>query len=177
MRALNLDFRRRERQSKWLGFICVICGLAGAIAMGVQYQRIADDMARVEASIRTPRTVRKAPDAPVRSDADVPRVALEIKHASDVLHQLNVPWDDLLASVEAANIEEVALLSIDSDVERRTVNISGEAKNLPAMLNYTRSLQARPILADIYLQSHEIQAQDPQHPVRFVLSANWQVRK
>jgi len=178
MRALNLDFRRTERQSKWLRLICLACGLAAAIATGAQYQRVSDEMVRVNATIRAPgTTARKAPVASTRSDADVQKVALEIKHASDIVHQLNVPWDELLANIEAANIEDVALLSIESDVDRRTINISGEAKGLPAMLEYTRSLQARPTLADIFLQSHEIQAQDPQHPVRFVLSANWLVRK
>jgi hypothetical protein len=45
------------------------------------------------------------------------------------------------------------------------------------VLQYLRFLAARPALADVYLQSHDLQKQDPQRPVRFVLSAEWRVRK
>jgi hypothetical protein len=41
------------------------------------------------------------------------------------------------------------------------------------VLEYLRFLGAQPKLANVYLQSHQLQQQDPQHPVRFVLGAAW----
>ena len=35
------------------------------------------------------------------------------------------------------------------------------------------ALGAQPKLANVYLQSHQVQQQDPQHPVRFVLGSDW----
>jgi Tfp pilus assembly protein PilN len=67
----------------------------------------------------------------------------------------------------------VALLSIESDTGKRQVKISGEAKDIESVLNYLRVLGAQPKLANVYLQSHQLQQQDPQHPVRFALGAAW----
>jgi hypothetical protein len=87
-----------------------------------------------------------------------------------------VPWSELFASAESAAMPDVALLSIESDTDKRRVKISGEAKHLEAVLEYLRFLAARPALADVYLQSHNVQKQDPQRPVRFTVNAQWRVR-
>jgi Fimbrial assembly protein (PilN) len=71
----------------------------------------------------------------------------------------------------------VALLSIESDTDKGRMKISGEAKDLQAMLDYLRFLGTQPTLAEVYLQSHQVQQQDPQRPVRFVLSADWTARR
>ncbi len=105
------------------------------------------------------------------------KVALEVKHAREILLQLSMPWNELFASVESVEAPNVALLGIESDIDKQRVKISAEAKNLGAMLDYLRALEGRPTFADVYLQSHQIQQQDPQHPVRFVLTATWLVRK
>jgi Tfp pilus assembly protein PilN len=71
----------------------------------------------------------------------------------------------------------VALLQIESDVDKQHVKISAEARTLGAMLDYLRDLEGRSILSDVYLQSHQIQQQDPERPVRFVLTATWLARR
>lgn len=177
MRVLDLDFRRKHRQAKWAGVLVLAVGLAGAVASGVQYRRVSDALAKAEATIRESGDAARKQRAAPRSGGGLQQVALEVKHANGILHQLNLPWDDLFASVESASMSNVALLSIESDIDNGRIKISGEARNLEGMLDYARSLKTRPKLADVYLQSHEIQQQDPQHPVRFVMTANWLVRK
>lgn len=177
MRALDLDFRRRHRQAEWAGVLLLAAGLAGAVASGVQYQRVSDELARAEAAIRESGDAARKRAAAPRAGGDLQQVALEVRHANGILHQLNLPWDELFASVESAHTSHVALLSIESDIDNGRIKISGEARNLEGMLDYVRSLKTRPKLAEVYLQSHEIQQQDPQHPVRFVITANWLVRK
>jgi hypothetical protein len=176
MRILDLDFRKR-RTAKWAGALVLIVGLAGAAASGVQYTRVSDELAMTEAAMRESGNTARRPTTATRSEGDRQNAALEVKRANDIIHQLNLPWDELFASVEAAGTSNVALLSIESDIDNGRIKISGEAKDLEGMLEYSRSLKTRPKLADIYLQSHEFQQQDPQHPVRFVLTANWLVRK
>jgi Tfp pilus assembly protein PilN len=173
MRVLNLDFRREDRQGKWAGMALLAAGLAGAIAVGVQYSDLAEELTQAEASVRESGTAARKQTAVIRPSGDLQKVALEMKRASEVAFALKVPWNDLFASVEAANTPTVALLSIESDTGKRQVKISGEAKDIESVLGYLRVLGAQPRLANVYLQSHQLQQQDPQHPVRFALGAAW----
>lgn len=173
MRILNLDFRREDSQGRWVGIALLAAGLAGAIAAGAQYSQLAEELAQAEASVRESGTAARKQTAVIRPSGDLQKVALEMKRASEVAFALKVPWNDLFASVEAANKPTVALLSIESDTGKRQVKISGEAKDIESVLDYLRVLGAQPRLANVYLQSHQLQQQDPQHPVRFVLGAAW----
>ena len=173
MRVLNLDFRREDRQARWLGIALLAAGFAAAIAVGVQYSDLTDEVTQAEASVRQFGTAARRQTAAIRPSGDLQKVALEMKRASDVAFALKVPWNDLFASVEAANRPNVALLGIESDTGKRQVKISGEAKDIESVLDYLRFLGAQPKLANVYLQSHQLQQQDPQHPVRFVLGAAW----
>ena len=114
---------------------------------------------------------------PARHKADPQKVAFEVQRARDLLIRLQLPWNQLFKTIESAHKSEVALLSIESDNDKRRVKLSGEAKNLDALVSYLSFLEERPALADVYLESHEIQMKDPQRPVRFVLSARWLVGK
>jgi hypothetical protein len=40
-------------------------------------------------------------------------------------------------------------------------------------LNYVTRLEAQEAFGQVYLQSHQVQLQDPQLPVRFALQAVW----
>ena len=173
MRVLNLDFRREDRQGRWAGIALLVAGLAGAIVVGVQYSDLAEELTQAEASVHRSGIAAHRQTAAIRPSGDLQKVALEMKRASEVAFQLKVPWNDLFASVEAANTPTVALLSIESDTGKRQVKISGEAKDIESVLDYLRFLGAQPRLANVYLQSHQVQQQDPQHPVRFVLGAAW----
>ena len=173
MRALDLDFRRVERQSRWAGNALLAIGLAAAIAAGEQYSRLAEESAEAQASVRASGVAARRQTAAVRPAGELHNVALEVKRASEVAFQLRLPWSDLFASVESASTPNVALLSIESDIGKRQVKISGEAKDIESVLDYVRFLGAQSKLANVYLQSHHLQQQDPQHPVRFVLGADW----
>jgi hypothetical protein len=176
MRALTLDYRRQYRAS-WVGVVLLIAGVAGAGAIASQYGRMVDESAQAEIGIREHGAATRKKVVAVSTEGDVQKVALEMKHAREILLQLGMPWNELFASFEGVEASNVALLSIQSDIDKRRVKISAEAKNLSAMLDYVRAMEGRPTFAEVYLQSHQTQQQDPQHPVRFVLSATWQVRK
>jgi Tfp pilus assembly protein PilN len=177
MHALNLDFQRRGRDARWAGIALLVAALAGAVVSGNQYLELADQLAAAKASIRdSAASARKNAKATIAS-GEPQTLAAELKHAGEILLQLTLPWGELFASTESAGTPNVALLSIESDTDKRRVKITGEAKNLESILDYLRYLEARPELADVYLQSHELQKQDSEQPVRFVLNAEWRVRK
>ncbi|MDB5811738.1 MAG: transrane protein [Betaproteobacteria bacterium] len=175
MHALDLDFRRPRWNMRWAGLIVLGAGLVGVAGAGVEYQRLMIEISSVEPALR--RADSHKPAVVNRSATELQNYELETKYANDVVTQLDLPWDELFASVESADGESVALLSIESDAENGRIKISAEAKNTKGMLDYARALEMRSKLADIYMVSHAFQQQDPQHPVRFMLSSNWPVRK
>jgi len=177
MRVLDLDFRRINRRASWAGIALLVAALAGAVVSGDQYLQQAEQLVAAQASLRdSTAATRKKPVAAIAS-IDSQTLAAELKHANEIVHQLTLPWGELFASAESAGTPDVALLSIESDTDNRRVKISGEAKNLESILAYLRYLETRPVLVGVYLQSHELQKQDAEQPVRFVVSADWKVRK
>lgn len=176
MRSLSLDFRRSGYPA-WLGAALLASGLCATALIGLEHRQLARETVLAEARLRAlgPAVPRKV-YGPVAA-GDVQRVALELKVARDVARQLGMPWDELFRSVEAADAPTVALLGIESTADRQRIQISAEAKNLDAMLCYIKDLEGRALFSDVYLHSHQIQQQDPQRPVRFMLSATWLVRK
>ncbi len=172
MRRLELDFRRHDQTARKLGIAALAVSLAGAAAMAYQYQRVSEELTVAEAAVHT-HGVAMRKKTVVQKPEDAQRVALQAKRANEVMTQLKTPWPELFANVEAAQTPDVALLSIESAADKRNIKIAGEAKNLGAVLTYLRDLQEQPLLADVYLESHQVQQQDPQHPVRFALGAGW----
>ena len=177
MRAMNLDFRRRDRRAGWAGVALLAAALAAGAVSARQYLQLADQLAMTQTEMRDATLAARKKAGTSASAGEPQALASEIKRAGEVLRQLTLPWGELFASAESAATPDVALLSIESDTDRRRVKISGEAKNLESILEYLRYLEAKPVLMDVYLQSHELQKQDKQQPVRFMISAEWRVRK
>lgn len=175
MRALHLDYQRRTRPIPWLGLGVLVSALTALAMLASQYHELGQRTAMWEA--RAAHDERQSNDRaralrPVSGQA-AREQALEVQHANLVLRQLSLPWDTLFRAVESAGGETVALLSMEPDIQKGTVRISGEAKNFDAMLEYVRQLGARDVFGSVHLQSHQIQQDDPQKPVRFSLLAVW----
>jgi hypothetical protein len=82
----------------------------------------------------------------------------------------------MLADLELASrdsAEQVAILAIEPDHEKHRVRISGESRDLTGALAYLKRLQAGSTLRYPLLDSHEVVADDKEHPVRFTLTADW----
>lgn len=174
MRSLELDFLRDER-APWLGAALLAAGVIAALGAAGEYVALEKQLARAEAAVRE--SDRAARKKPVLSGikADPQKVALEFQQARAVMLRLRLPWQDLFAALESARSPNVALLSIESENDKRRVKLTGEAKDLESMVGYLAALRQRSALADVYIESHELQLKDPQRPVRFVLTASWKV--
>ena len=177
MRALELDFLKDGRGAAWMGAALLAGGLALAAAAAAEYVALEEKIDKAQAGLLRESGKARKNLPPAREKADAQKIALEFQQARVLMVRLQLPWDSLFASIESANESNVALLSIESDNDRRRVKISAEAKDLDAMVRYLGELRKRPALADVYIESHEQQLKDPQRPVRFVLGANWKAGK
>jgi hypothetical protein len=92
--------------------------------------------------------------------------------------RLMTPWSRLLEDLELAATDSdnnVALLEISPDMNKRSVRVSGEARTLPHVLDYVSRLQTAESLRYPLLENHEIQVSDRERPVRFVVLADWRL--
>lgn len=97
----------------------------------------------------------------------------ELKLANRVIERLSMPWDALFREIELSVDEQITLLNVEPDTEKKEIRIIAEAKSLTAMLDYMKRMRTIALFKDAHLLNHQIQQQDPQRPVRFLISANW----
>ncbi|RFP98093.1 pilus assembly protein [Pseudomonas putida] len=134
------------------------------------------EQVEVEASVhrleqqlgRRPATVAPLSNAASREQAE------RLAQMQSVSQQLQRPWQQLFAMLEAQPQDDVALLSLAPDARKGQLRITAEARNLEAMLQYHQRLEGSAELSDVSLLNHEVLAAQPEHPVRFTLTATWE---
>ena len=172
MRALAIDFQRgpRPHPAGWL-LLLAGCGLAGVVvhtARETTAQAHAQQARLARASAQLAAVTIPAA-TPTRSDA-------AFTAAREALEQARLPWDQLFAALEAAQGQDVGLLTVAPEPARGQIRIEAEARNLGAMLSYQLLLQQQPGLAQVVLVDHSIMKDQPHAPVRFQLLAAWGAR-
>jgi crotonobetainyl-CoA:carnitine CoA-transferase CaiB-like acyl-CoA transferase len=173
---LQLDYQR-NRPYTGAGVLLLVFALAALFASGIYYRNLSIEVELWEARVEQNKHAAQKLLPGGRSDIRLALgLAQEVEHANEILRKLSMPWYGLLQTIESAGGKGVALLALEPDTEKRLVRISGEAKNIAAMLDYIRKLEKRDLFGTVYLQSHHVQLQDPEKPVRFVLLAIWRVK-
>jgi len=96
----------------------------------------------------------------------------EAKRVDATLRQLALPWGSIIESVESANTRDVAILQLQPDAQQGQLRLGAEARTQQAMLDYLQRLAAARGLADVHVVNHQVQVEDPYHPVRFTVQAS-----
>jgi len=175
MHALLLDFQDTRHRISWLSWLLLFSGVAVATYLVIQIVNLRDTLDNLE----TKRTfiagqIHQTAQTKL-SPADRQKLQAEIKDAEAVMSQLTLPWESLLKDIGASQQQQVALLSIVPNAAKRTIKISGEARDFDDVLAYIRALQKANSLRTVYLQNHHIETRSAQRPVRFSLLATWVV--
>ena len=177
MRAISLDYHNNRRNWHWSDILILAGGLSLAAYVGIHYVNVASEIDSLEAKQTelARQSNRDAIDSRLTA-LDAQQLKTEIKQANEVLARLSMPWETLFKDMDSSRRDQVALLSIEPDAEKRVIKIMGEAKDLDAMLGYIRLLQKKASLTDVYLQNHHIEQQTAEKPVRFALIASWMIK-
>ncbi len=174
MDRFRLDYQRQDAPLPRLGLLVFALAVAATIVSVGYYlslrRQVADWEAKADQAEFTARQHGILAQKRSRGSADYDR---QIDEANKALRQLTLPWDQLFETIEAAGSKDVALLSLAPDPEKHTVMISVEAKSINAALDYLRGLEGREIFHNLQVQSHKIQTQDPDKPIRLTLQATW----
>ncbi len=113
-----------------------------------------------------------------RAEVKAPVVAsniepLQAKAVNLAINQLNLPWRDLLQALEQATPKEIALLALEPDAKSSTLRVQAESKSSLEMAAYLKKLRRVGMFDNVVLTRHEINEQDPNHPLRFQFEAHW----
>jgi hypothetical protein len=162
-----LDFAGPQRRLRVSGIVLCVAGALTCGAVGFSFQAALAErdalQAHLGAAVRPHRTAN-------------PNTARNAVTAAAIEKQLAVPWSRLLAELEGASQDvasTVSLLEVEPDAAKHLVRITAEARTLPDALAYLERLQKSPVLRYPMLDSHELRKDDPEHPIRVKLSAEW----
>jgi len=158
-RPVRLDFVAPVHRAPVAGVGLCAVGLAAAVVLGLAFDRKLAERRRLDAELGAmaqPRPSAPSPES-LKSAAEV----------ATVQRELDAPWTLLLAELEAAS------LNVEPDPGKHLVRITAEVRALPDALAYLKRLQQSTVLRHAMLESHERRKDDPQHPLRITLSAEW----
>jgi hypothetical protein len=167
-RPVRLDLVARVGRAPVAGALLLAAGLTAALALGLAFDRELEERGRLDAAL--------AAVAPPRRSAPTPEALKRAAEAAAVERELHVPWTRLLAELEAASHDsaaKVSVLQVEPDPGKQLVRITAEVRGLPDALAYLRRLQRSEVLRHPMLESHERRKDDPEHPLRITLSAEW----
>lgn len=155
----------------WLGFVVFVISLmTSAILWNIDQNNQRDYQQAI--------TQLNQQDKPKKVVVKVIKTVLspnEMNQINSTINVLTMPWDDLLLSIEQADLPDIALLSLEPNTKKQQVLLTGEAKNLQVALRYIQQLETQPNLSEVYLQKHAIDEADVSKPVRFSALAKWEM--
>jgi len=168
---LQIGFEGQQRRSGGvLGVVLAMLGLLAVTGAWLQLRSVASQREGLE--LRREALARAAN----RSTELAQIKGLGTKDTIKTVRELATPWSQLLSELESAskdNSGNVAILAIEPDHAKHRVKVTAEARNLPVALAYVKRLKQTHVLRYAMLDSHEVRADDREHPVRFQLSADW----
>jgi hypothetical protein len=111
-----------------------------------------------ESSRRPMPVLRSSTAAPALKPAERTRI-------NDIVRRLNTPWPAVFGVLEQAASDDVALLSIEPDVERGAIRVLAEGRSLDALLAHAQRMQQSPAVAHVRLLRIEKDSAGPDSAV------------
>ncbi len=167
---ISVDFSGRRAPLTLASTLLLIAGALAITGAFLMYRQL--EAARAGLELKVAEVNRHTHRDPAQDTRNANLTQEIVKVAAE----LTTPWTRLLAELEGASHDsagDIALLSVEPDESKHLVRVTGESRDLPRVLAYVGRLQSSALLRYPMLDSHEARTEDPQHPVRFALSAEW----
>jgi hypothetical protein len=168
----ELDFVARRRAPGWLGWLALVLGCTASLWAVERWQTLEknvdvlrEDNRRASRAAEQARVLarREQDDAGLRARIDVAR-KLSLQMARD--------WEPLFAELEARGTD-VALLSVEPDVSRGVLRVTGEARDLNALFAYAESFSDARTIGSPRIEVFELKQRDGLEVVAFSLRLQW----
>jgi hypothetical protein len=171
MRLTRVDFVAPAARLSRIGAILFVVGVLFAGTAVMDDSSRSDELTRSQEQLEKTRASLKRAEAALAPDQGSELAGF--KQSGDIARRLVSPWGELLDALEHADNDDVALLAVESDAERGRLRLSGEAKNLDALVEYIKALEGSAGITDLRLMTQQVKQNDPQHPVEFVIDSIW----
>jgi Tfp pilus assembly protein PilN len=164
MQKLWLDYQRGDPDRRRTGRAALAVGALAVVLTGVDYLAVADERDGLQAEVASLQRATERRQAAVRTAATREPAAVAAAPTA-------ARWETLFSSLEAAGDDSVTLLTLHPG--EKEIQLSGEAKDFAASMDYVQRLQSQPAFANARVTQSEVVADNPRHPVRFALVADW----
>lgn len=171
MQRLVIDFSAQSSAPSWRARLFLIASL---VFLSISLAHYSDMTVRLDAARARVETLSghmgKAQDissAPMQRNAGEKQAQLEAS--------INIDWDGMLAAIENATTDHVAITAIMADPRKHQVSITGQARTYSHTLDFVKKLSLEKPYSNAYLASHAVDEEDPDQPVDFVVEASWSI--
>lgn len=174
MRSLRLSFPYRKQRMPLMDYLLLFLGVV--LLLLVVYL-LRQTMSKItywearEARIVQQQKHTRQPRTPMARINKATQQ--ELKQVDDILRQLNLPWEALFDALELAASEQIGLLSLQPSISGQTIRITGEARDLTALVEYVQALELEPVLKNVHLASYKTRQDHPRRPIVFSIIATW----
>ena len=171
MRRLELNYQKPANPPRRMaGWALLLIGVALLTEMGMSYSRLQSDR---EAINREMLASNIRMDKPRNESSGQPFTDKDFAEARQIVNRISTPWEAFFAGLESVGKQNVAILSIEPDMQTGLLRIEGEAKDYAAALTLVAKLRTTKPFTEVFLLRHEIKRDDPQHPIGFTVSMHW----
>ncbi len=171
MRDFAVDFQ--PHRPRPLSIVLLVAGLLLCTEAWLEGKALRVKLEEAEAQLNRVRQHAEQLDTSRRDSRPENVFSMEESKAlRQAINAIRVDWGTLFRRIDTAVSDDVSLLAIRPNATGKSVQISGEGRDMAAVLAFVEALQHAP-LSHALLLSHQIKQTDPQHPVVFEISAQW----
>lgn len=178
MRSLRLRFNDTEQRDRSVDRVFYLIGLIAFL--GVLYQFTVTTEALDYWNLHIEHIEKKQNSGKIQRIGAHPQnrainheIRKEIKNANVILGHINFPWETLFNSIENTVSKDIALLSLLPNVSKRSLHISGEARNMSGLLAFVTALEQEKYFASANLLNYKIKKSSPHQPIIFQVITSW----
>ena len=180
MRRLKLQFPYIGQHSQAVDYCLLLVGLLTLVLVISQFTASAKEVdvwetrvARIEQQQQQQREVTPRRSSRQNQRNITQEIRQEIRKASVVIDEMNLPWESFFDAIEFASHEDVAILSLQPSIASSNMRISGEAKDMSVLLLFVEALERELVFENAHLLNYKIKLDNPHKPVVFLLTASW----
>lgn len=159
----RLDFDFHATPARMPGFVLLALGLAALVWAGANWraaQATVDGLNLRIAALEQTRAVAPPPPANAEETA-----TLATQHA--IAAQLRYAWQPAFEAVSGALTPRIALLALEGSQAKSQLRLTAEARELADAVSFIDTLAQQAGVCRAELLQHELQAGNPEKPVRF----------
>lgn len=173
MNYLELNHASTVSRQNWRALLLLVSGglLCGMVIVYTQsltreIERIKDEQQLISKPEKTLKKVFRSVELDTRKQE-------ETREINAAIDEIVMPWVSIFKALEAANHEDVKMLSVEPSTKSKKVRLTAVAFDIDSMMAYMQSLSEQNSLNQVHLLSQEAVDVNGQSAIEFAVEAIW----